>query len=144
MSNKKDERKNAQSQAYELEYSARMAAVASPNSSPLLARDSQHHNQDYAYNTKIMTGHGNNVYSNNSLIHKSNCLLSKQLSIWGESSADIIITLVLADEAIKISKSPPAFRIVRTYGVEERLLKYCFLGSSNRFSTYIVLGQLRQ
>ena len=31
-----------------------------------------------------------------------------------------------------------AFRCGHTYGVDERLLKYCFLGSSNRFSTYTI------
>ena len=36
---------------------------------------------------------------------------------------------------MSISQGQPALRCVDTYGVDERLLKYCFLGSSSRFST---------
>lgn len=87
-----------------------------------------------------MIGYANDLCSGNSLVHKNNRLLGQQLSIWREPSADIVVVFVLANKAMSISRGQSAFRSVHTYGVDERLLKYCFLGSSNRFSTYTMFG----
>lgn len=65
--------------------------------------------------------------SGNRASYKSDRFLSQQLSIWREPSADIVVILVLANEAISISRGQSAFWNVHTYGVDERLLKYCFL-----------------
>ena len=91
-----------------------------------------------------MTGYPNQVYSGSSLVHKSNRLLSQQLSIGRESSADIVVSLVLANEAMKISRDQSTSYCVHTYGADERLLKYCFFGSPNRFSTYRISNNVRQ
>lgn len=85
-----------------------------------------------------MTGHADDMCSSNSLIYKGNRLLSQQLSVWWKASTNVIVILVLAYKATSVSKAQSAFRRVQTYGVDERLLKYCFLGSSSRFSTYTI------
>ena len=86
-----------------------------------------------------MTRDANDKYLRKSLIHKSNRPLDQQLSVWRESPADIVVLLVLANEAVGISGDWSALRLVNAYGLDERLLKYCALGSSNRFSTYTVM-----
>lgn len=45
------------------------------------------------------------IYSGSSLFHKSNCFLSQQLSIRRESSTNIVVSLVLANEAMCIVSS---------------------------------------
>ncbi len=46
------------------------------------------------------------------------------------------------DEARRISEGRRD-RARCTYGVEERLLKYCFLGSASRFDTWGLRGKIR-
>ena len=98
-------------------------------------RELQQRNRDDARNAKNIAEHANDTYSSNSLIHKSNRLLSQQLSVWWKASANIIVVLVLTYEATSVSNHQSVFRCSNTYGVDERLLKYCFLGLSSRFST---------
>ena len=82
-----------------------------------------------------MTGYAIDTSSGNSLIHKCNRLLSQQLSVWWKAPTNVVVILVLTNETTSVSEVQSAFRCVHTYGVDERLLKYCFLGSSSRFST---------
>ena len=44
-----------------------------------------------------------NLLSSHSTIHKSDRLLRQQLGVWRKPSANIIVILVLANEATKIS-----------------------------------------
>lgn len=83
-----------------------------------------------------MTGHAVNTRSRNGIIHKSNRLLRQQLGVWRKTSANVIVLLVLVNEATMISKACSKYQFPHTYGVDERLLKYCFLGSASLFSTY--------
>ena len=45
-----------------------------------------------------------NACSSNSLVHQSNRLLRQQLGVWRKPSANVIIILVLTNEARSISK----------------------------------------
>ena len=66
-------------------------------------------------------------------MHKCDNFLSKKSSIRRESSTDVIVCLILAYESAT-SVALLSIELGHTYGDIPRLLKYCFLGSSNRFS----------
>lgn len=98
----------------------------------------QHLSKNHAYNSESMTGHAVNIRSRNGVVHKSNRPLRQQFGVWRKPSANVIVLLVLANEATMISKACSKYRSPHTYGVDERLLKYCFLGSASLFSTYTI------
>ena len=67
-------------------------------------RESQPPNQNQTENAKSITEQPVHACSINSLIHESDRPFSQQLGVWRKPSANIIIILVLANEATNFSK----------------------------------------